>query len=189
MAKTPAKPAAKKPAAPRAKAAAAKAPAKSANTEVAKAKFSKALDDAKAGAAALGAEAKTRAEAYRDQAVAKSGDWVDEAKVYGEQAKKKAGELAVEGKSRASDAISGLGKLVSDNAETIDDRFGTKYGDYARTASRKMQETAAKIEAKDLDELGDDAREFVRKSPGLAVGIAAVAGFFLARLFSGSNKS
>ncbi len=95
----------------------------------------------------------------------------------------------VEGKARASDALAGLGKLVSDNAPVIDDRFGAKYGDYARTASRKIQETAAKIEAKDLDEIGDDARQFVRKSPALAVGLAAVAGFFLARLFSGSNKS
>ncbi|WEK47095.1 MAG: hypothetical protein P0Y56_02075 [Candidatus Andeanibacterium colombiense] len=189
MAKTPAKAAPKKPAAPRAKASAAKAPIKSVNTAAAKEKFSKALDDAKAGAAALGSEARTRAEAYRDQAVAKSSDWVDEAKVYGEQAKKKAGELAVEGKTRASDALSGFGKLVSDNAVTIDDRFGEKYGDYARTASRKLQETAARIDAKEIDELGEDAREFVRKSPALAVGIAAVAGFFLARLFSGSNKA
>ena len=187
MAKTPAKPAAKKPAATRA--VAKTAPAKSANTTQAKAKFTKALEEAKAGAVALTAEARDRAEAYKGQAVAKSGDWVEEAKVYGEQAKVKAGELAVEGKARASDAISGLGKLVSENAPVLDDRFGVKYGDYARTASRKMQETAAKIESKELDELGDDAREFVRKSPALAVGIAAVAGFFIARLFSGSNKA
>ena len=32
-----------------------------------------------------------------------------------------------------------------------------------------------------------DAREMVRKSPGVAVGIAAVAGFLLARLFRGSR--
>lgn len=188
MAKAPAKPAAKRAPAKKAPAKAA-APKKSANTAQAKAKFAKALDEAKAGAAALGAEAKSRAGAVRSQAVAKSGDWVDEAKVYGEQAKKKAGELAVEGKARASDAISGLGKLVSDNAGELDDRFGTKYGDYARSASRKMQETAAAIEAKNLDEIGEDAREFVRRSPAMAVGIAAVAGFFLARLFSGSNKA
>ncbi|HZF46026.1 MAG TPA: hypothetical protein VEZ26_06800, partial [Sphingomonadaceae bacterium] len=114
-------------------------------------------------------------------------DWVDDAKAYGEQAKVKAGELAAEGKARTSDAIAGLGKLVEDNASTIDDRFGTKYGDYARSASRKMKETAQKIDAKELDELGEDAREFVRKSPGLAVGIAAVAGFLVARLFSSSK--
>jgi ElaB/YqjD/DUF883 family membrane-anchored ribosome-binding protein len=154
----------------------------------AKAKFSKALEEAKAGARELTAEGRSRADAYRERAVSKSGDWADEARAYGEQAKAKAGELAVEGKARASDALAGLGKLVSDNAESIDDRFGEKYGDYARSASRKMQETAAKIESKDLDEIGDDAREFVRKSPGLAVGLAAVAGFMLARLFSGSRN-
>jgi hypothetical protein len=33
--------------------------------------------------------------------------------------------------------------------------------------------------------LGNDAREFVRKSPGTAVGLAALAGFLFARLFRG----
>ncbi len=186
MAQTPAKTATKtvKTAKPAAKA---KASAAVDNKAQAKAKFSKALDEAKAGAAALTAEAKGRADVYREKALAKSGNWVDEAKVYGDQAKQKAEELAVEGKTRASDALAGLGKLVADNAETIDDRFGEKYGDYARTASRKIQETAAKIEAKNLDEVGDDAREFVRKSPGVAVGLAAAAGFLIARLFSRSK--
>jgi len=154
----------------------------------AKAKFSKALEEAKAGASELSAEAKVRAGAYKEMAVAKSNDWVTDAKAYGEEAKAKAGELAVQGKTRASDAIAGLGKMVADNAEMIDDKVGPKYGDYARTASRKMQETAAAIESKDFDELGDDAREFVKKSPGLAVGLAAVAGFVLARLFTGRRK-
>lgn len=154
----------------------------------AKAKFSKALEEAKAGAVELTAEARERAGAYREKAAAKSGDWIEEARAYGEQARTKAGELAVQGKTRTSDALAGLGKLVADNADTIDDKVGPKYGDYARTASRKMQETAAKLEAKDFEELGEDAREFVRKSPGLAIGMAAVAGFLLARLFTGSRK-
>jgi len=154
----------------------------------AKAKFSRALEEAKAGAAELGAEARERAGIYREKAVARSGDWVEDARAYGEQAKVKAGELAVHGKTRASDALAGLGKLVADNAEIVDEKVGPKYGDYARSASRKMQETAAALEAKDFDELGEDARAFVRKSPGLAVGLAAVAGFMLARLFTGSRK-
>jgi ElaB/YqjD/DUF883 family membrane-anchored ribosome-binding protein len=73
--------------------------------------------------------------------------------------------------------------VVSDNAATIDEKLGAKYGDYARTASRSLQENATKLDNKDLDELGEDAREFVRKSPGLAVGMAAVAGYMVARLF------
>lgn len=110
-----------------------------------------------------------------------------EAKVYGEKAKSRAGELATEGKSAASDAISSLGKVVGDTAGQIDERFGEQYGDYARSASRSLAETSAKLEAKSVEELGDDAREMVRKSPAVAVGIAAVAGFLLARLFRGSR--
>lgn len=157
------------------------------NKAVAKSRFSAALEEAKAGAAALRAEASERAATYRSQAQLKSSDLVAEAKVYGSEAKLRAGELAEEGKHRASDAIATIGKAVGDTAVTIDERFGEHYGDYARRASRTLQETSAKLEAKNLDELGEDAREMVRKSPGVAIGLAAIAGFLLARLFRGSR--
>lgn len=178
-----AKPRAK--AAPKRKTAANKGNGSSAARTEAKARFSKALDEARAGAMALGSEAKARAESYGADARARSEDWVDEAKAYGKQAKVKGKELAVEGKAKASDALAQLGKAVSDNAGQIDERFGSQYGDYARTASRSLQETAAKLDAKSVDELGEDAREFVRKSPGLAIGLAAVAGYMIARIFRG----
>ena len=129
-----------------------------------------------------------KAGVYREQLAAKSEDWVAEAKDLAGQAKVRAGDLARDGKAKTSDAIATIGQLVSDNAGTIDEKLGTRYGDYARTAARSMQETAAKIEAKDLNELGDDAKQFVRKSPGLAIGMAAVAGFLLSRLFKGSSS-
>lgn len=154
----------------------------------AKAKFSKAIEEARAGAQALTKEVQAKAGVYKEQLAAKSGDWVVEARDMAGQAKERAGELAKDGKARTSDAISSLGKIVADNAGTIDEKLGTRYGDYARTAARTMQETAARIEAKDLAELGDDAKEFVRKSPGLAIGIAAVAGFLLSRLFKGGSS-
>ncbi len=74
---------------------------------------------------------------------------------------------------------------MADNAPTLDEKLGPKYGDYARSASRSLQETAAKLDSKSVEELGEDAREAVRRNPGKAVGIAAIAGFFLARLFRG----
>lgn len=172
---------AKKAAAPKKEAAPAKADTK--------AKFAKAIEDAKASAQNLGKEAQAKAGEYRQQLAARSGDWAEDAKDLAGQAKDRATELAKEGKAKTSDAIANLGKIVADNAGTIDEKLGTRYGDYARTAARSMQETAAKIEAKDLNELGDDAKEFVRKSPGLAVGIAAAFGFLVARLFKGSNKA
>lgn len=153
----------------------------------AKSRFNAALEEAKAGAAALRNEAEHRAGSYRDQARGKGDDLVSEARSYGDKALGKAGDLAVEGKSVASDVIASLGKVVADTAPQIDERLGEQYGDYARKASRSLTETSTRLEAKSLDELGNDAREFVRQSPGVAVGIAAVFGYFVARLFSGSR--
>ena len=99
----------------------------------------------------------------------------------------KAGELATDGKGRIAEALAALGRAVFDTAPTVDDKLGAKYGDYARSASRSLQDASASLDTKSVEELGEDARQFVRKSPGLAVGIAAVGGFLLARLFRGSR--
>ncbi|HEX7751482.1 MAG TPA: hypothetical protein VF440_03700 [Novosphingobium sp.] len=156
-------------------------------TDSSKARFAKAIEEAKAGVQALGKEAQGRAGDYREKASAARSEWLDEAKAYGNQAKEKATELAVEGKARASEAILTLGKMVEENVETIDARLGPKYGDYARKASTSIQDAAARLDAKDLGEIGEEARAFVRKSPGLAIGLAAVAGYMLARAFRGSS--
>jgi len=154
----------------------------------AKSRFNAALEEAKAGAAALRTEAENRLTTVGDQAKGKSSDLVAEAKSYGEQAIGKAGELAVEGKKVTSDAIASLGKVVGDTAVQIDEKLGEQYGDYARKASRTLQETSAKLDSKSVEELGENAREAVRKSPGVAVGVAAVIGFFLARVFGGRGR-
>ncbi|WP_435417670.1 hypothetical protein WAB17_12475 [Parerythrobacter aurantius] len=182
--KTPAKPSAAKSAvkAPPIKPVPAKEPEVT-NREEAKSRFNAALEEAKAGAAALKAEAGLVVGGYRDQAKGKSTDLVSEARVYGDEAKARAGELAVEGKAKASDALAALGQLVADNAAKIDENFGPQYGDYARTAARSLQENAAKLEAKSLEELGEDAKTFVREKPATALGIAAVAGYLLSRIF------
>jgi ElaB/YqjD/DUF883 family membrane-anchored ribosome-binding protein len=158
--------------------------------ETVSAKFSKALEDAKASAVALGKDLQEKAAPYREKLEEKlsSADLAAEARAIGEQAKERALALAAEGKVKASDALSGLGKLVSDNASLVDDKLGAKYGDYARTAARSIQETAAKLESKDLDELGKDAVEFVKKNPAVAIGAAAVVGFALAKLLGGGSE-
>lgn len=148
----------------------------SANTAEAKSRFNAALDEAKAGVAALSAEAKDRAATYKDTAKSKSGDWSAEAKT-------KATELAYEGKAKASEAISGLSRVVADNTGVIDEKLGAKYGDYARKTSASLEDFSTRLDAKSVEELGEDAREFVRKSPATAVGLAAVAGFLIARIF------
>lgn len=148
--------------------------ASKANRAEAKSHFNAAVEEAKAGASALKSEAKDRAAGYKTKAQGKGTEWKGEAKV-------KAGDLARDGKTRASGALVGLSKAAADNASVIDEKLGVKYGDYARTASRSLQETAERLDNKSVDELTEDAREFVRKSPGTAVGLAALAGFLVAR--------
>lgn len=153
----------------------------------ARSRFNAALEEAKAGAAALKAEGKDRAAAYRDQARGKSEDWVAEAKAYGSEARVKGRELAVEGKGQAAKGLRSLGQLVSENASVVDEKLGAKYGEYARSASDSLSQYADRLDEKTVDDLAEDAREMVRKSPGLAVGIAAFAGFMLSRLFRRSR--
>ena len=145
-------------------------------TAEARSRFNAALEEAKAGAAALGDEARMRAGAYKEQAVGTGEDWVAEAKVT-------AVDLAAQGKVKASEGLTALSRVVEENAPLVDEKLGAKYGDYVRSASRSIQGTADTLNQKSYEELGQDAREAIRKSPAAAVGIAALVGFFFARLF------
>ena len=98
------------------------------------------------------------------------------------QAADKARGLVGQGLERSSEALTNVSKLVGDTAAGLDDRLGPEYGDYARRAATALEEAANKIGAKDADELIDDTREFVRKSPGVALAGAAIIGFALVRL-------
>jgi ElaB/YqjD/DUF883 family membrane-anchored ribosome-binding protein len=145
----------------------------------AKARFAQALDEAKASVSALGKMAQEQTEAYREKLAA--ADLTHSAKELAADAAGRAAALATDGKSKASDLLTSLGKVVADNAGVVNDKLGEKYGDYARGAARSIQETAAKLESKDFTELGEDAKGFVRARPFVALGIAAVAGFLVAR--------
>jgi ElaB/YqjD/DUF883 family membrane-anchored ribosome-binding protein len=91
-------------------------------------------------------------------------------------------DFAEGGKARASDALDDLSKVVSDTADSIDERLGGDYGDYARRASDAVSNFAETLRGKDVDELYGQVTSAVRKSPAVAVGIAAVVGFTLVRL-------
>ena len=99
-----------------------------------------------------------------------------------DQAGGKVREFADTGKTRATDLLEELSRVVADTADSIDERLGNNYGEYARKASDSVATLAGNLRGKDVDELYDDVRSAVRKSPGVAIGIAAVVGFTLVRL-------
>lgn len=98
------------------------------------------------------------------------------------QAADKARGFVGQGIERSSEALGNVGRLVSDTASGLDEKLGPEYGDYARRAGSAIEDAAQRLAAKDADELIDDTREFVRKSPGVALAGAAIVGFALARL-------
>jgi hypothetical protein len=98
-------------------------------------------------------------------------------------------DFAEGGKARATGALDELSKVVSDAAESIDQRLGGDYGEYARRASDAVAGFADTLRQKDVDELYDNVQTAVRKSPGIAVGIAAVVGFTLVRLVKAGLES
>ena len=99
-----------------------------------------------------------------------------------DQAGGKVREFADTGKSRATDVLEELSRVVADTADSIDERLGNNYGEYARKAADSVAGLAENLRSRDVDELYDNVRSAVRKSPGVAIGIAAVVGFTLVRL-------
>jgi ElaB/YqjD/DUF883 family membrane-anchored ribosome-binding protein len=102
-------------------------------------------------------------------------------KIAGQAADKTRG-LVGQGLERSSEALANVSKLVGDTASGLDERLGAEYGDYARKAAGAIEDVANSLASKDPDQLIDDTRDFVRKSPGVALAGAAIVGFALARL-------
>lgn len=117
----------------------------------------------------------------KEKAVAKLKEGRD---TVASEAAGKARGFVGDGLTKSSDAVGNVAKLVGDTAAGLDDNLGTEYGDYARKAAGYLDDTAQKLATKDPDELIDDTRDFVRKSPGIALAGAAIVGFAIARLIS-----
>lgn len=98
------------------------------------------------------------------------------------QAGDKLRTFADDGKGRATDLLDELGGVIEDAAQSIDGRLGQEYGDYAHRAAEAVSGFAGRVRDKSVDDLLDDTRDFVRRSPAVAIAAAAVVGFALMRV-------
>ena len=94
----------------------------------------------------------------------------------------KARDYAQQGLERATGALDDVVRMINDAADQIDDKVGSQYGGYARRAADSVGGFGDMLKGKDVDQLFEDAREIVRKSPAVAIGAAAALGFVVARL-------
>lgn len=114
-------------------------------------------------------------------------DWKAHIDPIKEQAGKTAKSAAGTAKDKTGTAMQSLAKLIADTAGTVDAKLGPQYGDYARQAAESVAGAADTLDSKDVDQLLGEARDFVRKSPAVAIGAAAVVGYVLMRLAKGSD--
>jgi ElaB/YqjD/DUF883 family membrane-anchored ribosome-binding protein len=106
----------------------------------------------------------------------------DEAREFIGSAGARAKKAANTGKDKAASTMGDMANMVEDIAKTLDEKVGVQYGDYARKAASAVAGVADGLGNKDVDELMNDARDFVRKKPVVAIGAAAAVGFLLTRL-------
>lgn len=106
----------------------------------------------------------------------------EEASKLGSQAAERARALAGEGKEKATGALDEVASMMKSAANDVDARLGENYGKYARSAADGIANFAESLRGKEVDDLVADVTAFVRKSPAVAVGVAAGLGFVLPRL-------
>lgn len=125
---------------------------------------------------------KDEAADLRDRATSKASEFKS-------QASDKAMDFAEQGKAHASGALDEVARMIGQTAGTIDEKLGGTYGDYARRAADAVSGAAGTLRDKDVDELFEDARDLVRRSPAVAIGAAAAAGFVIARIIKAGSDA
>ncbi len=121
-------------------------------------------------------------DSIKDKASAKAAEFKDQ---YADKAR----GYAEQGKERASAGLDSVAKMIGDGAGQVDGALGEVYGDYVRKAAGAVSDFSDTLRDKDVDELIDDARDLVRRSPAIAIGAAAAAGFVLARIIKAGSET
>ena len=94
--------------------------------------------------------------------------------------------MADDGKRQATDFLQAVAEIIQDAASSVEEKLGSQYSGYGTRAADGVNSLASKLNDRSVDDLVDDAREFVRKSPAAAIGIAAIVGFAVARVVRAS---
>ncbi len=103
--------------------------------------------------------------------------------------KSSARDAASSGKDKATSALSEVSEMVGSVAGTLDEKVGPQYGNYARKAADAVSGLADTLKSKEIDDLLEDARTFVRQRPAVAIGAAAALGFVLTRIVRAGDKT
>jgi hypothetical protein len=98
------------------------------------------------------------------------------------QAGDRARSFADDGKGQATTFLQNVAQIVADAAGSVEERLGSQYSGIGHRASTSINSLASTLDERSVDDLLDDARAFVQRSPAVAIGAAALIGFAVARV-------
>ncbi|MGL4543782.1 MAG: hypothetical protein ACRCUI_14860 [Polymorphobacter sp.] len=93
--------------------------------------------------------------------------------------------VALDNKVRANALIDGAAQAAAEFAERLD--ADSPVARFARDAADALTGWSDTLRTKSVDDLVDDSRATIRRSPGLAVGLAVATGFVLSRFLKATS--
>jgi ElaB/YqjD/DUF883 family membrane-anchored ribosome-binding protein len=117
----------------------------------------------------------------RDKVRAKAGEIRAEAGA-------RARTAAEEGKAKAAETLSSVSEAARNAADKLKGTKAEPFSGYVESAADSISGLASKIDSRSVDDLVDDVREMVRRSPVIAIGAAALAGFVISRFLKATTR-
>ncbi|QMW24088.1 hypothetical protein [Sandaracinobacteroides saxicola] len=137
----------------------------------------------------LGAHTSDVANDVASKARSTVDDLRSEASNLASKAGEKARDWADSGKGKAADALGSAAEATRGVADKLAETRAAPVADFARKAAAGLEDVSATLKEKSVDDLAGDVRSFVKEKPAIAIGVAAVVGFVLARfLKSGGTR-
>lgn len=104
------------------------------------------------------------------------------------QATERATDMAEQGRAKAVGALGGVATAAHEIADKLKGTDAGPLAGYADKAAAQVEAFAASLRDRPLDQLVADARGFVLRNPSVAIGVAAFAGFAVARFLKASSQ-
>ncbi len=105
------------------------------------------------------------------------------------QATDRARTAAEQGKTRATETLDGFAQAVHEAAGSLEQQVGPQVAQYAHRAADALDNLSASLRNKSVDQLVDDATNYARRSPAIAIGAAVALGFALSRFLKASSSA
>ena len=105
------------------------------------------------------------------------------------EASTKARSAAEEGKTKAAETLGSVSHVTREAADKLKGTQAEPLANIINSAADSVESFAHRMREKSVDDIIDDTRELVRRSPVLVIAVAAAAGFIVSRFLKASRGS